>query len=244
MSTDQPENIIQIPEFRNRSRVFRDRKEAGEVLAGMLQSFIGTDTLIMAIPSGGVPVAAIIAERLKLPLEIAVVSKIILPWNTEAGYGAVAFDGTIRYNEDLLTHLRLSENQIEEGKQQTLLKVKRRVQKFQGDRSFPGLTGGKVILVDDGLASGFTMLVAIEALRKAGAESILVAVPTGSYRSIQKVSSQVDVLVCANIREGWQFAVADAYRNWRDVEEEEAVKIFRQYKRKEEFGSLKQTWGP
>lgn len=221
--------IVELPELREKIRVFRTRTEAGEVLAGMLQGFRQTDALVMAIPSGGLPVAVVIAGELDLSLEVAVVSKITLPWNTEAGYGAVAFDGTMRLNRDLLSHLNLTEKQIEEGKEKTLRKVLRRVKSFREDRPFPDVSQKPVILVDDGLASGFTLLVAVEALRKAGARSLIVAVPTGSWNSISRVSGQVEALYCANIRQGWQFAVADAYKNWFDVEEEEAIKIYRTF---------------
>lgn len=223
------DNIVELPELRDKIRVFRNRTEAGEVLAGMLQGFRQTETLVMSIPSGGLPVAVVIAGYLDLPLEVAVVSKITLPWNTEAGYGAVAFDGTLRLNQDLLSHLNLTENQIEEGKDKTLRKVLRRVKSFREDRPFPDVSQKTVILVDDGLASGFTLLVAVEALRKTGARSLIVAVPTGSWNSVLRVSGRVEALYCANIRQGWQFAVADAYRNWFDVEEEEAIKIYRTF---------------
>ncbi len=223
------DNIVELPELRDKIRVFRNRTRAGEVLAGMLPAFHRTETIIMAIPSGGLPVAVVIAKKLDLPLEVAVVSKITLPWNTEAGYGAVAFDGTMRLNQELLLHLNLTENQIGEGKDKTLRKVIRRVKRFREDRPFPDVSQKTMVLVDDGLASGFTILVAVEALRKAGARSLIVAVPTGSWNSVLRVSGQVEALYCANIRQGWQFAVADAYKNWFDVEEEEAIEIYRTF---------------
>jgi putative phosphoribosyl transferase len=228
-TVDPKERIIQLPELKEREGVFRNRRQAGEVLAGMLDSFRKTNALVLAIPSGGIPVALVIAENLSLPLDVAVVSKITLPWNTEAGYGAVAFDGTMRLNQELLPRLRLSQKEIESGKKKTLEKVGRRVNMFRGDRPFPDLGTRKVLLVDDGLASGFTLLVAVEALRKAGASFLIVAVPTGSHHSILKVSRQVETLYCANIRSGWGFAVASAYQQWTDVEEEEALSIYNDY---------------
>ncbi len=192
----------------------------------MLSSYSKTEAIALAIPAGGVPVAAAIAERLQIPLDVAVVSKITLPWNTEAGYGAVAFDGTMRLNEDLLPRLGLTEEQIERGIDETTQKVLRRVKRFRGERSFADLTKRRVILVDDGLASGFTMLVAIEALRKAGAQHLCVAVPTGHASSLPRMASEIEALYCANIRGGFSFAVADAYEEWTDVTEEEAIAIY------------------
>jgi predicted phosphoribosyltransferase len=220
-------NVTELPGLRDRLHVFRDRPHAGEILAGMLEDYRASRTLVMAIPAGGIPVAASLARRLSLPLDVAVVSKITLPWNTEAGYGAVAFDGTVRLNRDLLSRLGLSEKEIEAGKAATTGKVERRVEKFRGEPSYPALMRERVILVDDGLASGFTLLVGVEALKKSGTGEIIVAVPTGSAGAVRRVAAEVDRLYCANVRGGWSFAVADAYERWTDVSEEEALRIFK-----------------
>ena len=220
-------NIIERVDLRERSHVFRDRTHAGEVLAEMLDVYRRTDAIVLAVPAGGVPVAGVIARRLIITLEVAVVSKITLPWNTEAGYGAVAFDGTMCLNKDLLAHLGLTEEQIQKGVNQTTHKVIRRTRRFRGDRPFPDLTQRPAILVDDGLASGFTMLVAIEALRKIGAKAIYVAVPTAPWSALQRMAHEVEAVYCANIRSGLSFAVADVYESWTEVAEEEAVAIYK-----------------
>jgi predicted phosphoribosyltransferase len=227
MNPKRPPNIIERSDLREQSRIFRDRAHAGGIVAMMLDAYYQSDAVVLAIPAGGVPVAAVIAHRLKIPLEVAVVSKITLPWNTEAGYGAVAFDGTVRLNEDFLSHLGLTDEQIHEGIDQTTQKVLRRVKSFRGTRPFPDLSKHRAILVDDGLASGFTMLVAIEALRKSGARTIYVAVPTGHWQTLQRMVREVEAVYCANIRSGFSFAVADAYEAWTDVSEEEAVAIYK-----------------
>jgi putative phosphoribosyl transferase len=221
-----PPSIIERSALRERSHVFRDRAHAGEVMAEMLDAYRQSDAMVLAIPAGGVPVGAVIAQRLNIPLEVAVVSKITLPWNTEAGYGAVAFDGTVRLNDDFLSHIGLTEEQIQEGIDQTTQKVHRRVKSFRENRPFPDLAKHRAILVDDGLASGFTMLAAIEALRKAGATAICVAIPTGHWSALQRMAQETETVYCANIRSGFSFAVADAYEAWTDVSEEEAVAIY------------------
>lgn len=223
-------DIIDRPELRDRVRVFQDRAHAGQVLAEMLASFRGTEAIVFGIPAGGVPVGVTIANQLQLPFDVSVVSKITLPWNTEAGYGAVAFDGTVKLNQGLLPQLGLSEHEIREGIKKTTSKVARRVRDLRGDEPFPSLAGHSVILVDDGIASGFTMLVAIEALRGAKAEHIVVAVPTGHSGSVGNIAAKADVLYCANIRGGWRFAVADAYEQWSDVGEEEILDILARLK--------------
>jgi len=227
MSSPENKNISEIPELRDKYGVFRDRAHAGNVLADMLISYKGTDAIVFAIPAGGVPVAAALSLKLNLHIEVAVVSKITLPWNSEAGYGAVAFDGSVRLNEKLISHFGLKENEIQEGIEKTSSKVKRRVKEFMGKRAFPPVAKHPVILVDDGIASGFTMLVAIEALRNVGAYKIIVAVPTAHLDALKLVDSNVDLLFCANIRSGWGFAVADAYQFWTDVSEEEAINVLK-----------------
>jgi predicted phosphoribosyltransferase len=217
--------VFERSELRNRTGVFRDRDHAGEVLAAMLDEFRGGDGLLLAVPAGGVPVAAVVAERLALPLDVAVVSKITLPWNTEAGYGAVAWDGTVRINRGLAAQVGLGEDEIRDGVERTTLKVRRRLERFRGNRSWPELGGRPVILIDDGLASGFTMLVAVAAVEDAGGGRPLVAVPTAPDDTVARLAERTAAVYCANIREGRPFAVADAYRQWSDVTEETAVEI-------------------
>jgi len=222
--SEVPPGVRELPELRDRVRVFADRADAGAVLARLLAGEVQPTALILAVPAGGVPVAAAIATALRLPLELAVVSKVLLPWDTEAGYGAVAFDGTIRINEPLVEALGLGRATVEAGLAATRRRVEQRVERLRGGRPFPDLRGREALLVDDGLASGFTMGVAVEALRRAGAGTVRVAVPTGHFEAVARLAPLVETLFCANIRGGRRFAVADAYRNWRDVDEEEVLR--------------------
>jgi predicted phosphoribosyltransferase len=223
-----PDTVIDRPDMREKIHVFADRKHAGEILGGMLQAFRGSNSILLGIPAGGLPVAMVIREKTGLELDVAVVSKITLPWNAEAGYGAVAFDGTVCLNEAMLAHIRLSEEQILAGKENTLNKVNRRVKILRGDSPFPDLTGRPVLLVDDGLASGFTLRVAVDAVKKTGAASITVAVPTGHRESIHRIIELVDAIYCPNIRSGMRFAVADAYEYWSDVTEAELLVLLKE----------------
>jgi len=219
--------IVDLPGLRDRIPVFRDRAEAGKVLAGMLEGYREANALVMGIPAGGIAVAVETARGLDLPLDVAVVSKITLPWNAEAGYGAVAFDGTVLLNEELLSRFHLGSQEIESGIGRTKDKVARRVKLFRGDRGMPDFKG-PAVLIDDGLASGFTLRAAINALRQAGAPEIVVAVPTAHLESAKGLS-EVEVIYCANLRGGSSFAVADAYEEWSDLAESEAVKLFQEF---------------
>ncbi len=221
-----PAGAIEIPQLRGHLHCFRDRVHAGEILADLIRGIVSDDSIVLAIPSGGVPVAAAIGAHLGLPIDVAVVSKITLPWSTEVGYGAVAFDGHVRLNHHLVRHLSLDRRTIEEGMAVTRERVARRVALFRDDRPPLALAGRPAILVDDGLASGFTMLVAAETVRNAGAGRLIVAVPTGHIEAIRRVASETDAAIaCANVRGGHGFAVADAYEYWHDLSEREAADI-------------------
>jgi len=226
-AVDHPK-IFDLPQLRNRVRVFRDRTSAGKVLAGMLDAYRGSDALVMGIPAGGIAVAVEIAKELHLALDIAVVSKITLPWNSEAGYGAVAFDRTVMLNEELLSHLNLSKQEIQTGIKKTEQKVSRRVTMFRGNRPLPDFNR-PIILVDDGLASGFTLRVAIKALRQASATNVILAVPTAHSESVQMISEEVEAIYCPNLRSGLSFAVADAYEEWSDLDEQEVIRILQEF---------------
>jgi predicted phosphoribosyltransferase len=215
--------LFDIAELRDKAPAFVDRVDAAERLARLIRSHRSAEqgTRVFAIPAGGVPVGAVVAQRLGVPLDVVVVSKITLPWDTEAGYGAVAFDGTVRLNEALRARSGLTEAEVTEGVRRTMDKVKRRVAAFGA----PEIAGSAAIVVDDGLASGFTMAVAVEALRSGGARSIAVAVPTAHDRTAKTLIDNVDELYVANVRGGPWFAVADAYEHWCDVTEEEARRL-------------------
>ena len=221
--------IFELPHLHNREGIFRDRAAAGKVLAQMLKEYQRSNATVMAIPAGGVAVAASLARELALPLDVAVISKITPSWNSEVGYGAVAFDGMVRLNEDYLARFNLGKEEIQKGIQKTKQKVARRVKMFRGNRPLPDFNQ-RILLVDDGLASGFTLRVAIEALRKAGGQQIILAVPTAHEESIQRVINEVDAIYCPNIRGGLSYAVADAYEEWRDLDEEEVMQILKEFK--------------
>lgn len=233
MKINMKSHIIDLPELREQTHVFQDRTHAGQVLARMLAADDKQAGIILAIPAGGVPVGVVMAEKTGLDFDVAVVSKITLPWNTEAGYGAVAFDGTVKLNKDMVRRVNLTSEDVKKGIEKTTAKVARRVKKLRDRQPFPDLGNRSAILVDDGLASGFTMRVAVAALRNAGAGRIVVAVPTGHRRSAEMIAREVEKLYCANIRGGFSYAVASAYRHWSDVAEEDVVKILEQFKTKD-----------
>ena len=225
--------LFDIPRLRQKISVFRDRRHAGQVLAEMLHEWQDGKAMVLAVPSGGLPVAVVVAGALNLSLDVAVVSKILLPWNTEAGFGAVGFDGSVWINQEYVDHYRLDQSIIEQQTQAALSKVQRRVKLFRGDRPWPELQHRPVIVVDDGIAAGSTLRVAVQALRNSGAVEIIVAVPTAHEESLVLIMNEVDALYCANIRSGPQFAVAAAYQHWDDVDETDADRMLASFKEKQ-----------
>ena len=206
---------------------FRDRVHAGRELAKMLEEFRGTPALVLAIPAGGVPVARAIATELGLPLDVAPVSKVLYPWTTESGYGAVAFDGSVWLDESRMSGHGVSATQAERAVAEARAKVERRVARLRAGRAPLALEGRTVIAVDDGIAGGATMRAAIAALGRAGAASVVVAVPTAHKNALEALSKLADATYCANIRGGVSFAVADAYAQWRDLGDDEIDALLR-----------------
>ncbi|MEN6329123.1 MAG: phosphoribosyltransferase family protein [Methanobacteriaceae archaeon] len=223
--------LVDLSELRDRIRVFRDREEAGQVLSGMLTEFRDSDSLILAIPSGGVPVGIVLAQKLHLKLDVAVTSKITIPWNPEAGYGAVAFDGTVVLNQGLIKQLGLGEETVNQGLNQTREKVKRRIQKFRDNNGELDIRDKTVILTDDGVASGYTLLAALRALKNQEVKDRIVATPTAHREALAMLKDDFDAVYCPNLRSGWGFAVAEAYHYWYDVDEDEAVEMLESYSR-------------
>ena len=213
--------IIDDSGLRSKTHMFKDRCEAGRLLASILRRRPHEDSLVLAIPSGGVPVGYCVAEQLKIPLDIVVVRKIPVPGNPEAGFGAVALDGTVALNERLVDELGLDQETISRLAASRLREIEERLEKFRGDRKPADLYQKDLILVDDGLASGYTMLVAVRSLKKHDPRSVTVAIPTAHSEALRLVASEADEVYCLNVRSGFLFAVADAYVDWYDLDDRE-----------------------
>jgi len=217
--------LTEEPSLRNKLYIFEDRKEAGRLLAEKLINYRDSDGLVMGIPSGGVPVAREIALALHLPVDLIIVRKIQIPDNPEAGFGAMGHEGEVILNEQLIVQLGISENEIKSQVEKTGEIIRRRNQIFRKGKPYPVLKDKIVILADDGLASGYTMLAAVRVVKRGMPKKIIVAVPTASKRTVDLILPEVDELVCLNVRHGFIFAVADAYRNWYDLSDDEVLSI-------------------
>ncbi len=219
--------IIEERELRNKNYVFRDRIYAGELLALRLKPNIEGASIVLAVPSGGVPVGNAIAKELGIPLDLIIVRKLPIPYNTEAGFGSVSWDGEVKLNDKLVSGLQLSGEEIGKAIDEVKRELDRRMELFRGKRPFPELKGMTVIIADDGLASGYTILAAISSVKKHSPAKIIIAIPTASKNAIDLISPYVDEIFCLNIRDTTVFAVADAYQEWHDLTEREVLKILK-----------------
>lgn len=204
---------------------YRDREDAGRVLAARLKKWKGENPVVLAIPNGGVPVGYVIAEALSLDLYLMIVRKLQIPSNPEAGFGALTCDGRLLLNRDLIDSMGLSEDVVEKQKENALKSIQKRQERFGKRAGLPPLEGRTVLLVDDGLASGFTMAAAVESVKSQGAKEAVVAVPTSSSTAYERLASKADKIICPDVSGLHIFAVANAYEHWYDVTEEEVLKF-------------------
>lgn len=202
--------------------LFRDRIQAGRVLADRLAAYKDRDAWVLAIPRGGVPVGYQVAQCLNAHFDVVVPRKIPIPWNPEAGFGAVTADGSMVLNETMVRGLGLRQIEIDQAVEEVRREVVRRTAQYRGDRPVPDVQGKQVIIVDDGLASGYTMLAAIQSIRRLEPSEVIVAVPVASSGSVRSVSRKADKLVAVIVSERLPFAVASYYTLWDTVTDEEA----------------------
>jgi putative phosphoribosyl transferase len=200
---------------------FRDRAEAGRVLAGALASYAGrTDLIVLALPRGGVPVAFEVARALGAPLDVFLVRKLGLPGHEELAMGAIASGGIRLINEDVVRAYHVSDAQIESVSEAEERELSRRERSYRDGRSLPPLHDRTVILVDDGLATGATMRAAVLALRQESPARIVVAVPVAAAETCEDFRSIVDDIVCAETPSPF-YAVGLWYEDFAQTTDEE-----------------------
>ena len=206
---------------------FEDRAEAGRLLAQRLETYANRrDVLLIALPGGGVPVAYEIAQALNLPLDVFVVRKLGVPGQEELAMGAIAAGGTHVLNRPLIQGLGLSEDAIKRVIAAQEQELERREHLYRDARSFPDLHNRTVILVDDGLATGATMYVAIQALRQLNPASLIIAVPVAARETCELLRSEVEEVICAITPEPFD-GVGRWYRNFAQVSEKEVIELLK-----------------
>ncbi len=200
---------------------FRDRIEAGQILARHLQAYKNRpDTLVLAIPRGGVPVAYEVARELNAPLDVFIVRKLGVPGHEELGMGAIATGGVRILHEGIVRELGIPQRVIDAVSEREQGELERREQLYRGDRPSPRIEGRTVIVVDDGLATGSSMKAAVQALRQQRPARLIVAVPTAPAETCNHLKEIADEVVCAITPEPF-FAVGGSYGDFSQTTDEE-----------------------
>lgn len=222
-------NIVYDEELLGKLYVFKDRSHAGKLLGEACRSVLGGADYVFAVPMGGVPVGLMVSKALNSKFDILICRKLLIPWNREAGFGAVSPDGSYFVDKAFARSIGLSDSDIQEAVEEQLQEIRRRNELLRGGRDYPSLEGLRVVLVDDGIAAGYTMTVAIGFVRSKKAREVVIVTPTGCLDSLLRLSKSVDLIVCLNVRSGPWFAVADAYVEWRDLNYEEVLSLLREH---------------
>ena len=210
---------------RNARRTFRDRRDAGQVLAEELASYRGTDNLlVLGLARGGVPVAWEVAAFLRAPLDVFLVRKLGVPQWQELAMGALAIGGGVVVNERLMQNLGISEEQLQSTIARETDELHRREAAYRGDRPPVDLAGHTVILVDDGIATGASMLAAVRAVRAADPTQVLVAVPVGPASACRQLAEEADDVVCATMPAGFE-AVGQVFDDFHQVTDAEVREL-------------------
>lgn len=206
--------------------LFKGRSDAGIKLAEKLVVCQDDSAIVLAIPNGGLPVAIPVASALGADLDLIISRKIPLPLSPEGGFGAVADNGSVIFNDGAVKKSRLTEEQIRYQLEKVRKEIKERSLLYRGNRPLPSVRDRTVIVVDDGLASGYTMVAAIESLKYREPRDIIAAVPVAwevAAREVEKRARLVTVLTVSDP----VFYISDYYREWYDLTDEETLTVFR-----------------
>lgn len=202
--------------------MFADRRDAGRQLAECLQEHRGEDTLVLALPRGGVPVAAEVARALDAQLDVIVARKLGAPDRPELGVGAIAEGGDPLFDQGTLAMLGLDPDDLDATVDAERAELDRRVRHYRGDRELPDLQGRTVILVDDGLATGVTARAALQALRERKPGRLVLAVPVSAVETARRIREEADNVVVVGTPERF-FAVGQWYRDFAQTSDAEVL---------------------
>jgi predicted phosphoribosyltransferase len=202
--------------------MFADRTEAGEQLADRLASEGVEVDLVLAIPRGGLPVGRAVADRLGAPLDVVVAVKLGAPGNPELAVGAVAGDGSVWTNDDLVSRLGVRDDYLREERARGQAAASEKVRQYRGGDPLPRLDGRHVVIADDGLATGATALACVRQVQAAGAEQVTLAVPVAAPESVARVRDGGARVVAVETPETFG-AVGQYYRDFRQVRDAEAL---------------------
>ncbi|MCL2707105.1 MAG: phosphoribosyl transferase [Dehalococcoidia bacterium] len=209
--------------------LFENRYAAGVMLATRLEEHANSSAIVLAIPNGGIPVAAALALTLEIEMDIVVSRKLPIPLLPGGGFGAVADDGTTIFNEEVLRAINLDEHQINYQVSKVRNDIRQRTLLYRNNRPLAIVKGRTAIIVDDGLASGYTMLAAVESIRRRQPSRIIVAIPAASEKAVTAVKKAADRVIAVEVADMPKFYIADYFSYWNDLSDDEGLRCFKDY---------------
>ena len=218
---------------------FKDRSEAGKKLAKALHRYEGRNPVILALPRGGVPVAAEVAAALTAPLGLVLVRKIGVPWQPELAMGAVVDGGApiIVRNEDVIRHTGVDEAEFRQVCDEELAEIESRRRRYLGDRAPIEVKDRVTIVIDDGIATGATVRAALRATRMRAPKRLVLAVPVASTEALAEVRKEADDVICLEAHE-FLGAIGFYYADFRQTSDEEVVEAMARYSSRREIGKV------
>lgn len=209
--------------------MFVDRKDAGEKLSIELEKLKDENPIVLAIPRGGMVTAYETIKKFGFEWDLIIPRKIGLPHNKEIAIGAVSLDGTYILNEEYINMLNISQEYIEREISEQIEEIKRRLNKYKGNENFPNVKSKTVIIIDDGIATGFTIQAAIKSIKKHAAKKIILAIPVAPQDTISLLEKIVDKVICPFIPNQF-YAVGIHYKNFEQITDKEVINIVRELK--------------
>ncbi len=210
--------------------MFIDRKDAGNKLALELKKFKDDNPIILAVPRGGIVTAYETIKKYKFQWDLIIPKKIGSPNNKEVAIGAVTSDGTYFLNEKYIDMLNITQEYIEKEVYEQTKEIKRRLKKYKGNENSPEIKDKTVIIVDDGIATGFTILAAIKSIKKHGAKKTILAVPVAPNDTVVYLETVVDEVICLLIPDEF-YAVGFHYENFDQTTDEEVIHLINELRR-------------
>jgi predicted phosphoribosyltransferase len=210
--------------------LFENRYDAGRKLAEKLSDYANKSAVVLGIPNGGVAVALGVALGLNADLDLVISRKIPLPLSPEGGFGSVTDNGTTILDEEIIKKVGLSRQQINYQVSRVRLDIRHRSLLYHADRPPVSIVGRTVIIVDDGLASGYTMRAAVESIRHRNPKNIIAAVPVGPEAAIEALRKVADRVVACAVGKEPRFYIADYYRSWHDITDAEVLHCLKEWR--------------
>jgi predicted phosphoribosyltransferase len=215
--------VIPIKQF---SR-YRDRCEAGEILAEVLRRYEGKEVVVLAVPRGGVPVALPVVRELQCEMDLIIPRKIGAPHQPEVALGAVCEDGEVLLNPHLVQSLGVSDSYINQASNVEVNEIKRRLSVYRGSRPPVNIAGRTVIVIDDGVATGFTITAALQSVARRSPAELILAVPVAPQDTIKTLAREVDTVICPLQPEIF-YAVGQFYKNFKQLSDEDVRDMLQQ----------------